>query len=331
MSQPKAKRASWLGWVVSAFLIIGSLFLWMQRQYVVDAIQYVQFTPSDAIRQVAEDAGFTEDAVFTFYATRPVIESSATFNQHCERREANSPILGCYSANRIYIFDITDERLKGIKVVTAAHELLHAEYDRLPKAEKDRLNALLQKEYESGTNPRLEERMAYYAKTQPGQDLNELHSIVGTEFESINPELEAHYARYFKDRQALVTLHEQVENQFESLSEEADQLVSQIEALASTINADTKRYNEQVVELNAAVEEFNSRASSPGGFTTQAEFQAARQALLRQSENLAEFRQTIQSNIAQYKSLLAKLDSINAESASLNQSLDSTLSEAPSI
>lgn len=331
MSQPKARRTSWLGWVVSAFLIIGSLLLWMQRQNVVDAIQYFQFTPSDAIRQVAEDAGLTDDAVFTFYATRPVIESSATFNQHCERREADSPILGCYSANRIYIFDITDERLAGIKVVTAAHELLHAEYDRLPKAEKDRLNALLQKEYESGTNPKLEERMAYYAKTQPGQGLNELHSIIGTEFESIDPALEAHYARYFKDRGALVTLHEQVEGQFESLSEEADQLVGQIETLASTINVDTKQYNEQVLALNAAVEEFNTRASRSGGFTTQGGFQAARQDLIRQSENLAEFRQTIQSNIAQYKSLLAKLDSINAESASLNQSLDSTLSEAPAI
>jgi hypothetical protein len=331
MSRPKANRTSWLGWAISAVLIIGSLWLWTQRQYVVDAIQYYQFTPSDRVRQVAEDAGFTDDAMFTFYATRPVIESSATFNDHCERREADSPILGCYSANRIYIFDITDERLEGIKVVTAAHELLHAEYERLPNSEKERIDALLEKAYQSGTNPKLEERMAYYEKTQPGQNINELHSIVGTEFASIDSELEAYYARFFKDRQALVALHDQVERQFESLSEEADELVAQIEGLARTINDDTKRYNDQVVALNDAVEQFNSRASRSGGFTTQAEFQAARQDLLAQSNSLAAFRQTIQANIAQYKTLISKLDSINAESASLNQSLDSTLSEAPSI
>jgi len=174
MSQPKAKRASWFGWAISALLIVGSLWLWTQRQYVVDAIQYHQYTPTDAVRQVAEDAGMTEDALFTFYATRPAVESSAAFNRHCERREADSPILGCYAANRIYIFDITDERLEGIKVVTAAHELLHAEYDRLPDSEKQRLNPLLQKAYQSGTNPKLEERMAYYEKTEPGQNMNEL-------------------------------------------------------------------------------------------------------------------------------------------------------------
>jgi hypothetical protein len=331
MSQPKARRASWLGWVLSAVLIIGSLWLWTQRQYVVDAIQYYQFTPSEAVRQVAEDAGFTDDAVFTFYATRPVIESSSTFNQHCERREADSPILGCYSANRIYIFDITDDRLEGIKVVTAAHELLHAEYERLPSSERERLDDLLEKAYQSGTNPKLEERMAYYEKTQPGQNINELHSIVGTEFASIDPELEAYYTRFFKDRQALVTLHEQVESQFEALSEEADLLVSQIEQLALTINEDTRRYNDQVESLNSSVQRFNDQASRSGGFTTQQEFQAARQDLVDQSEDLASFRQAIQASIAQYKTLLAKLDSINAESASLNQSLDSTLSEAPSI
>jgi uncharacterized protein YoxC len=312
-------------------LIVGSLWLWTERQFVVDAIQYHQYAPTDAVRQVAEEAGMTDDALFTFYATRPAVESSAAFNQHCERREADSPILGCYAANRIYIFDITDDRLEGIKVVTAAHELLHAEYDRLPNSERQRLDSLLQKAYQSGTNPKLDERMAYYEKTEPGQNINELHSIVGTEFESIGPELEAYYARFFKDRQALVALHEQVEGQFEALSEEADDLVNQIEKLAFTINNDTKRYNEQVEALNRSVEQFNAQASRSGGFTTQAEFQAARQDLLTQSDNLATFRQTIQSNITQYKTLLSKLDSINAESASLNQSLDSTLSEIPTI
>lgn len=331
MSRPKTKGASWLGWAVSAILIIGSLWLWTQRQYVVDAIQYYQFTPSETVRQVAQDAGFTDDAVFTFYATRPVVESSARFNEYCERREADSPILGCYSANRIYIFNVTDDRLEGIKVVTAAHELLHAEYDRLPVSERERIDGLLEKEYQSGSNPKLEERMAYYERTQPGQNLNELHSIIGTEFASISPELEEYYARFFRDRQALVTLHEQVEQQFESLSEEADALVDQIEDLALTINNDTKQYNDRVEALNQSVEEFNDRASRSGGFTTQAEFQAARQDLIAQSNGLAAFRQTIQANIAQYKTLISKLDSINAESASLNQSLDSTLSEAPSI
>lgn len=298
---------------------------------VVDVIQYHQFTPNDDVKQVAAEAGLTDDALFTFYASHPAVEASKQFNEHCQRREADSPILGCYAANRIYIFNVTDERLSGIKTVTAAHELLHAEYERLSDSEKKRIQSLLEDVYQDGTNSDLEARMDYYEKTEPGQAYNELHSIIGTEFESIGGELEQYYARYFKDRKALVRLHEQVDGKFKALSEEADSLVSQIESLASSINADTQSYNERISALNQSVASFNQRASRTGGFTTQAEFQAERQSLLNQSSELASFRQDIQADIAEYKSLLAKLDSINAESASLNQSLDSALSDAPAI
>lgn len=320
-----------MGWIVSALLIVASVWLWTERQNVVDAIQYHQYTPTPAVEQVATAANLTDDARFTFYASHPAIESSAPFNQHCQRREADSPILGCYAARRIYIFDVTDPRLEGIKVVTAAHELLHAEYERLPQTEQKRLQGLLEQAYEPGTDSKLDARMKYYEKTEPGQAFNELHSIVGTEFESIGAELEEYYSRYFSDRQSLVALHKQVEGQFEALTAEADALVKRIEALALTINTDTERYNEQTAELSQAVEAFNRRAAQTGGFTTQSEFQAARQELLAQSNALASFRQRIQSSVNEYKTLLAKLDSINAESASLNQSLDSALSDAPQI
>lgn len=331
MSQPKTNRVSWAGWLISALLIVGSVLLWIERQQVVDAISYYQFKPTPAIAKVADESGMTDDARFTFYATNPVIESSESFNRHCERRAPDSPILGCYAANRIYIFDVTDERLDGIKVVTAAHELLHAEYDRLPEAERKRLEPLLQSAYERLTDDKLKARMDYYDKTQPGQQINELHSIIGTEFESVGPELEAHYARYFTDRLGLVALHRQVDDTFKGLANEANDLVARIEQLAATINTDTRAYNEETAALNQAVESFNARASQSGGFTTQADFQAARQELTRRSNRLADSRQAIQSNIVEYKTLLAKLDTINAESASLNQSLDSVLSDVPTL
>lgn len=331
MSQTKTKRTSWVGWLVSALLIIGSIWLWAERQYVVDAIQYYQYTPSAAVKQVSTEAGLTEDATFTFYATRPAVETSQAFNQHCQRKEADSPILGCYSANRIYIFDVTDDRLDGVKAVTAAHELLHAEYERMSDAEKQRLQPLLQAVYQKVTDTSLEARMEYYEKTEPGESFNELHSIIGTEYASIGGELEKHYARFFNDRQSLVALHEKVNQVFEELSEEADALVNQIEKLAYSINKDTEEYNRQIADLNQAVTAFNARAARSGGFTTQDEFQAARQALVSTSDELGDFRQQIQADVAEYKVLLARLDAINAESASLNQSLDSSLSDVPTI
>ncbi len=332
MSQTKTRRrTSWVGWFISALLIVGSVWLWFERQYVVDAVQYYQFKPSQAIEKVADEAGLTDSAKFTFYAVHPVIESSKPFNRHCQRREANSPILGCYAAGKIYIFDVTDERLDGLKTVTAAHELLHAEYDRLPESEKKRLEPLLMSAYKKVATKDLDERMKYYEKTEPGESVNELHSIIGTEFPSIGGELEQYYKKYFKDRQAIVTLHDQVQSTFDTLSKEADTLINQIEKLATTINNDTSQYNTDIEELNTLVDNFNKKAAETGGFTTQAEFQSARQELLVKSNELSSFRQKIQSNIATYKTLITKLDAINAKSAALNQSLDSSLSDAPKI
>lgn len=332
MSQTKTRRkTSWVGWFISALLIVGSIWLWTERQYVVDLVQYYQYKPSSAVRQVASDAELTDNAKFTFYAVHPKIESSEPFNKHCQRREASSPILGCYSAGKIYIFDVTDERLDGIKTVTAAHELLHAEYDRLPESEKKRLEPLLQAAYKKVVTKDLEERMKYYAKNEPGQSVNELHSIIGTEFPSIGGELEQYYKQYFKNRQAIVMLHDQVQETFDTLSKEADDLINQIEKLATVINNDTTQYNNDVEQLNQLVNAFNKQAAQTGGFTTQSEFQAARQELVVKSNELSAFRQRIQSNIATYRTLITKLDAINTQSAQLNQSLDSSLSDVPKI
>lgn len=331
MPQQKHRRSSLAGWIISAVLIAASYGLWTERQFVVDAIQYSRYQPSEAVEQLASTAGLTDDARFTFYASQPAVQSSEVFNNNCERREADSPILGCYSAKRIYIFDVTDQRLEGIKAVTAAHELLHAEYDRLPESEKKRLDTLLTAEYEKTDDSSLQDRMDYYAKTEPGQSLNELHSIVGTEFKEISPELERHYSRYFTNRQALVSLQEQVNQQFRTLSEEADQLVTQIEKLAFSINQDTKEYNDEISSLNDAVDEFNRTASRTGGFTTQDEFEAARARLVARNDQLATLRQQIQADVATYKTLLTQLDAINAESAALNQGLDSISSDVPQL
>jgi uncharacterized protein YoxC len=317
-----------VGWIVSALLVAGSVWLWVERQYVVDAIQYNQYTPTATVREVADQAGLTNQARFTFYATRPSVESSEAFNRDCQRKEADSPILGCYASDRIFIFNITDERLNGIKAVTAAHELLHAEYDRLPDSEKKRLQPLLQAAFKKVTNSDLEARMKYYEKTEPGEAYNELHSILGTEYESLGPDLENYYKQYFTNRSMLVALHQKVEDTFNGLHEEADDLTNKIEKLAYAINSDTKLYNTEIQDLNKAVSSFNAHAQQ---FTTEEEFQAARSKLLSQSNALGDFRQRIEANIAQYKTLLAQLDSINAESASLNASLDSTLSDVPKI
>lgn len=298
---------------------------------VVDAISYYQFTPSSEIEMLSRNTGLTSSARYTFYATQPAIESSDTFNQNCQRKEADSPILGCYTGTRIHIFNVQDERLKNIKSVTAAHEMLHAVYDRISEDDKSKLKPLLQAEYEKNADDDLKKRMDYYAKTEPGQEINELHSIIGTEFSSISPQLETYYKRYFTDRANIVTMHSEVEKTFDELSLEAGAISSQIESLANSINESTVTYNRGVERLNMSIKEFNQRAQADGGFTTQSQFEAARQSLITESERLNNQKDSIESSISQYKQLVSKLNTVNNQAAALNKSIDSTLSDVPAI
>ncbi len=331
LPQSKKRSMSWLGWLLSAVLIVVAYYMWFERQRIVDAIQYYQYTPTSDIRTITEQIELTDNATFLFYASQPSLENSTTFNQHCERQESDSPILGCYSARMIYLYDITDERLDGIEEVTAAHELLHAVYERLSDDEKARLEPLLDEAYTELADEELERRMEYYDRTQPGEKYNELHSIIATEEAAISDELETYFAQYFKDRKKIVELHAKVDGQFKKLSSEADSLAKRINGLASTINSDTQQYNTGVASLNAEVAAFNQRASQPGGFSSQAEFEAERSQLNARREQLESLRQSVKTNIDTYKTLLAKLESINAQTESLNASIDSVLAEEPEV
>lgn len=332
MSPPNSKRISSLyGWLVAVVLLVMAGFMWFERQYIIDSIQYYQYTPSSQVKEISDRTGLTDKSKFIFYASHPSVEDKDAFNEHCERREATSPILGCYGGQRIYIYDITDDRLDGIKEVTAAHELLHAVYERLSPSEKERINTLLQDAYDNLADVELKERMQYYEENEPGEHYNELHSIIATEFPNIGSELDEYYAQYFANRRAIVDLHAKVEKQFSELSEEASGLVKKINALAVQINADTQEYNSGVKTLNQRVAAFNVKAQQAGGFASQYEFSSVRSELESERSRLDSLRAKVKANIATHGTLLAELDAINTETKSLNASIDSVLSDAPEI
>jgi len=320
-----------IGWFAAGVLLLAALGLLFERQRVVDTLLFYQYTPSSNVENITKRLGLTDNAKFMFYASHPSVESSDTFNDFCERQEAGSPILGCYANKRIHIYNVTDERLDGIQDVTAAHEFLHAEYERLSQAEKKRLEPLLERAYKKLANDELKVRMEYYARAQPGEKYNELHSIIPTEFVDIGDELNTYYKQYFTDRPSIVKLHAKVNAQFTQLSKEANALVDRINELAIAVNSNTEKYNSGVASLNQKVIAFNARANQPGGFTTQAEFSAEKAALEAEKAGLDTLRSQINSDITTREQLISQLDAINATAKSLNESIDSVLSDEPKL
>jgi hypothetical protein len=320
-----------LGIVAAVLSVVAALFLFTSRQYIVDQLNVWQYHPSSEVMQISDRSGMNTEGKFYFYASSPTIEGTQVFNDKCGRREESTAILGCYTTQRIYIYDVKDAKLDGIREVTAAHEMLHAAYERMSSAEQAKVNKLVEAEYEKLKNDKdLSERMAFYARTEPGQRDNELHSVIGTEVASISPELESHYKAYFTDRQKVIALHDKYASVFLDLQKRSKELVSELKTLGDSIEADTATYNAEVGKLNRDIQGFNNRANN-GGFSSQAQFESERRNLEARTSQLNTTRQQINTNVARYNALRQELASIASESEALNRSIDSSLAPAPSL
>ncbi|OYX42571.1 hypothetical protein B7Y94_03115 [Candidatus Saccharibacteria bacterium 32-49-12] len=304
---------------VLAVLAVGAF-----RQPILDQFAVLTYQPSVEVSQLAERGGLSERGRFFFYVGRPELVDSAEFNEACPRVEESSPILGCYSplASTIHIYNVADTRLDGIKEVTAAHEMLHVAYDRLSESERKRVDSELDLAYQRLKNPRLEERMAYYDRAEPGSHFNELHSIIPTEFSEIGSELERYYAKLFDDRQKIVALHKSYSSTFEQLENEQRNLGEALRQAESRIAQLHSQYNADIAQLNRDILSFNQRASS-GGFSSESEFNAVRNQLVSRSSSLELRRRQLAAEIERYNSDVERFNSLGGQMRQLNQSLDS--------
>lgn len=313
--------------------VAALLAYWLvgHRQQVLDQVFLWNYHPTADIAAIAQRTTMTDPARTIFYASHPELDDTTAFNKACGKSEQGSAVLGCYTGLKIYIYNVTDTQLDGIHEVTAAHEMLHAVYARMSANEKQSVDALLENEYTTlSKDPAFADRMALYARTEPGERDNELHSIIGTEVASISPELEKHYAQYFSDRQAVVKLHDDYASVFTKLQSEAAQLSAQMGQLQADIKSRSDDYEAASAQLNADITTFNQRASS-GQFDSSAQFSTERSALVTRVRQLAAERSDINNLIAEYNDLVKQSNAIATQTEQLNQSINSNLAPAPSL
>jgi uncharacterized protein YlxW (UPF0749 family) len=322
VTKNKSRSRSVISTILSLVVLVLAIILFLNKQYVADQIAVWAYQPTQAVEAVSNRVGFSNKGTFYFYVTHPKIATAEQFNQDCPRQEPSSPILGCYVNGRIFLYDITNEQLDGIEEVTAAHEMLHAAWDRLGDAEKQRISALLQDEYVKLSDGPLAERMAYYQRNEPGQLVNELHSILPTEVEALTPELESYYKHYFKDRKSVVALHNQYDSVLEKLRVTVAQLDGTLTSLAASIEAETIEYNSESVQLESAISTFNRRAST-NTFDSQEAFASERANLVEQSNQLQAKRDAINADIDRYNQTYEQYQVVGSQLETLNKSLDS--------
>lgn len=325
-----SKTRNLITFIVSGLVVVAAIWIFFNRQYTLDVVTNWMYEPSAAVDSIVDRTQLTNEGKFVFFATRPEVLEQEAFNKSCPRQEAGSPILGCYTTeDRIYMYNITDAKLDGMKEVTAAHEILHAIWQRTDEAERKRLTIVLKNAYEKVADDSLRTRMDYYERTEPGEFVNELHAILGTEKANLGDELEAYYSKYF-DRGKVLALHDNYSKLYTDLSSRADVLFKDMETLGGTIDSKSEIYNASVAVFSKDIEAFNQKASN-GGFSSNAQFNNERAALMARSDQLEVDRQSINESIATYNMYYEEYQKIADQLKVLNEGMDSyhTIEQVP--
>lgn len=272
---------------------------------------------SPEIEAIADATGMSDEGRFVYLASTPEIQAGEDFTRHCAVE--SGIVLGCYVRDEIYLFDVVDDRLAGTVEVTAAHEMLHAAYDRLTPEERERVDALVAAAVEEiPADDRVFDEIALYETRQLP---DEWHSRLGTEFATLPPDLEAYYARWFDDRTKVVALYEQSRAVLEQLEQEIEARVAELDALDADLEARIAQHRDASAELEADILEFNARADA-GDFVSQAQFDRERAALVARSEQLDADADAINADIDRFNALAEELTALDADYADLYESLD---------
>lgn len=322
----KRIRASGRLVVLVVILLVGAGVL-TQAQAIRDYVRLYGYQPSPQSARLVGDTAMTDLGRKLFYVNHPVLASRTSFGQYCSSSSEQSIILGCYHGidRGIFLFDVTDERLHGVEQVTAAHEMLHAAYDRLSRTERKRIDKLLQDYYKTVTDQRVKDTVAAYEKSEPNDVVNEMHSIFGTEVAVLPPELETYYKAFFSDRSKVVAYATSYQQEFTSRREKVDAIDERLAVMKTSMEANTNSLSSQEAEIttlrrqmeadrnsdkieayNAAVPIFNAKVGRYNALLT-----------------------TIQSQIREYNQLVNERNALALEVKDLARSIDSHLTPIP--
>ena len=315
--------------VVITILGSAAFFVLSNQRGIRDYFAAQNYKPDSEILKIENKIKPTTNAKTIFYASNPKVEDSEEFNKNCKNREEDSAILGCYKLGKIHLYDVKNSKLDGIKEVTAAHELLHAIWERMSLGERDKIGKLLNAEYERVKDVDFEKLMQSYDRTEPGERINELHSLIGTEQLEISKELEEHYAKFFKNRREIAKIYQSYNKNFKDLKNRSEALTTELEKMKPEIEQSTKKYSENSKELEEDIAEFNNDAKT-GKYETQAEFNADRAKLLRRIRNLETSRLKINDLVNSYNSKINELNEVSVQQNELYKSINSNLN-SPSL
>jgi uncharacterized protein YukE len=306
--------------LISLTVIALSIYAITNRQDIYDWLALRNYVPSKEVVALADATTMQDSTRRVFYINHPSVDDKLRFSQQCPTGE-KSIVLGCYIQSKgIFVLSVSDPRLQGIVEVTAAHETLHAQYDRLSSKERENVDRMTKQFFNQLQDERIKKTIENYQDKDPSVVPNELHSILGTEVRDLSPELETYYAQYFKDRKAIVAYSEKYEQTFVGLKNQVEQYDSRLATLKDQIDTSQEQLKADEAEINSEkkrldsllngrnIEEYNS---SVPGFNSM---------VTRYNNLISSTRQAIN----EYNSIVEKRNAIATTEKELVQAIDAS-------
>ncbi|MBR1802223.1 hypothetical protein IJ768_03295 [Candidatus Saccharibacteria bacterium] len=294
-----------------------------------DYIKANFYQPSAEISSLMEKLKLTGRGNRIMRAVSPSLDSRETFNEKCESHNSEVYVLGCYltGEDTIHLYNIQDEELEGVVESTAAHELLHAVYNRLPFWEKSSLNAQMKSVYDTlDSESDIKTSMDLYSSDD---FYDELHSRLGTEIKDLPTDLENHYAAIFEDQDEIVSFFEKYSGTFKKYENELKTLENKISTLQKEIDTEQEQLLKHSSELNSKIEDYNNRVKN-NNYTSINTIRAEGQALQKEKDALDADYNALSQKINEYNALITEynnnvvhsnqiFDAINSNSGTIEE------------
>ncbi len=315
----KERRGAEKFWTVFAIVaVVGACFA-VQQPVVQDIWKGWGYEPSAEMAAIQESLILTGTGERIFKATQPALEDKTAFNEHCETRDDDISLLGCYTNGRIYVYGIQNEELKLANNVTTAHELLHAAWERMGERERAEVSDLLRQVQAENAEWFREELEAY----EDTEKLEEVYTRAATKLRNLPEKLEEHYRKYFAERQKIVEYHEKYQEPFNKLQKELQELETKIMTESEAIKARRTEYDAKLAALDGQIDEFNRCANAAGCFTSEAEFNRRRGNLLAEQSEVEEMRSSINQQIDDNNARIEQYNTLQGEMGELNDAMNS--------
>lgn len=316
------KKSFWQTNYWIAIVVVVIVSGWVMRQPIIwDFWLGLGYEPSVEVEGIQGELELTDKGKRIFAATRPEVEGSVEFNEHCDSHDAEISLLGCYTEGRIYVYDIAVEEIAAAKKVTMAHELLHAVWERMGEWERSGVEELLEEVHQQNKAWFEGELEAY----NEDEWMEEVYTRAATKLEDLPEELEKHYAKVFRNRQKIVGYYQEYEAPFVRLREEIDALEAKIESVRREIEREKVMYVADVEELDARIDRFNACADTAGCFNSQAEFTRQRSALVAERDALEARRNALNEKIAENNQRIEDYQDKQAALGELGDAMNSNI------